>query len=278
MIEEAGKMEAATRPATHPGNEEPLLIEALDGGVLRLVLNRPAARNALSMALMAALRRALGEAATDRGCRVVVIAGAGPAFCAGHDLRELRGDPARESYERTFAECSALMQQIVALPKPVIAEIHGIATAAGCQLVATCDLAVAAEDARFATPGVNIGLFCSTPMVALTRAVGRKPAMEMLLTGELIDAATAKAIGLVNRVVPTAELSAATLELARRIAAKSAFTVAIGKEAFYRQAEMGLADAYRYAGEVMTRNMLARDAGEGIDAFLAKRPPVWQDA
>ena len=255
-----------------------MLLEALDGGVLRLTMNRPAARNALSLALMAELRRALDDAAADRECRVVVIAGAGPAFCAGHDLRELRSDPSREAYERIFAQCSALMQQIVALPKPVIAEVHGIATAAGCQLVATCDLAVAAEDARFATPGVNIGLFCSTPMVALTRAVGRKPAMEMLLTGELIDAATAKAIGLVNRVVPAAELSAATLELARQIAAKSAFTVAIGKEAFYRQAEMGLADAYRYAGEVMTRNMLARDAGEGIDAFLAKRPPVWQDA
>ena len=160
----------------------------------------------------------------DRECRVVIIAGAGPAFCAGHDLREMRSDPSREAYERIFAECSALMQQIVALPKPVIAEVHGIATAAGCQLVATCDLAVAAEDARFATPGVNIGLFCSTPMVALTRAVGRKAAMEMLLTGELIDAATAKAIGLVNRVVPAAELSAATMELARQIAAKSAFT------------------------------------------------------
>jgi enoyl-CoA hydratase/carnithine racemase len=271
-------MEAATRPAGQKANEELLLSEALEGGVLRLTLNRPAARNALSLALMSALRRALEYAATRRECRVVVIAGAGTAFCAGHDLRELRGDPSREAYERVFAECSALMQQIVALPKPVIAEVHGIATAAGCQLVATCDLAVAAEDARFATPGVNIGLFCSTPMVALTRAVGRKPAMEMLLTGELIDAATAKAIGLVNRVVPAAELSATTMALARQIAGKSAFTVAIGKEAFYRQAEMGLTDAYRYTCEIMTRNMLAKDAGEGIDAFLAKRSPVWQDA
>jgi enoyl-CoA hydratase/carnithine racemase len=276
--EKAGNMETATRSMPRRASEEPLLLQVLDGGVLLLILNRPAARNALSMALIAALRRALDNAASDRECRVLIIVGAGPGFCAGHDLRELRSDPSREAYERVFAECGALMQQIVALPKPVIAEVHGIATAAGCQLVATCDLAVAAEDARFATPGVNIGLFCSTPMVALTRAVGRKPAMEMLLTGDLIDAATAKAIGLVNRVVPAAELSAATLELARRIAAKSAFTVAIGKEAFYRQAEMGLADAYRYAGEVMTRNMLARDAGEGIDAFLAKRPPVWQEA
>ena len=265
-------------PATRPDNEELVLRETLDGGVLRLILNRPAARNALSLALMRKLRRALDEAAADRECRVVILAGAGPAFCAGHDLRELRADPSREAYERIFSACSGLMQQIVALPKPVIAEVHGVATAAGCQLVATCDLAVAAADARFATPGVNIGLFCSTPMVALTRAVGRKPAMEMLLTGELIDAAAAKAIGLVNQVVPAAELSAATLELARRIAAKSAFTLAIGKEAFYRQAEMGLADAYRYAGEVMTRNMLACDAGEGIDAFLEKRAPVWRDA
>ncbi|HLY44905.1 MAG TPA: enoyl-CoA hydratase, partial [Stellaceae bacterium] len=187
-------------------------------------------------------------------------------------------DPHREAYERVFAQSSALMLQIVALPKPVIAEVHGVATAAGCQLVATCDLAVAAEEARFATPGVDIGLFCSTPMVALTRAIGRKRAMEMLLTGELVDAATAKALGLVNRVVPRAELAAVTQAMARQIAAKSALTVALGKEAFYRQAELGLADAYRYAAEVMTRNMLARDAAEGIDAFLEKRPPVWRDA
>ena len=261
-----------------PDGNEPVLLEELQDGVLRLSLNRPAARNALSVGLMTALSEGLDRAGSDGQCRVVVIAGSGPAFCAGHDLRELRADPSREAYERTFAQCSALMQQIVQLPKPVIAEVHGIATAAGCQLVATCDLAVAADDARFATPGVNIGLFCSTPMVALTRAVGRKPAMEMLLTGELVDAATAKAIGLVNRVVPRPELASATRALARQIAAKSAFTVAIGKEAFYRQAELGLADAYRYAGEVMTRNMLARDAAEGIDAFLDKRPPVWHDA
>jgi enoyl-CoA hydratase/carnithine racemase len=170
------------------------------------------------------------------------------------------------------------MLQIVHLPKPVIAEVHGIATAAGCQLVATCDLAVAAAEARFATPGVNIGLFCSTPMVALSRAVGRKPAMEMLLTGELIDAASAKTLGLVNRVAPAAELSATTAALAQQIAGKSALTLKIGKEAFYRQAELGLADAYKYASEVMTTNMLAQDAAEGIDAFLEKRPPVWKDA
>src|SRR3954469_13032437 len=260
------------------GRNEPVLLREDEGGVVRLTLNRPQARNALSRGLMTALEEELARIREDRSARVVVLAGAGPAFCAGHDLRELRAEPGRGSYERLFARCSRLMQAITALPKPVIARVHGVATAAGCQLVATCDLAVAAEDARFATPGVNIGLFCSTPMVALTRAVGRKAAMEMLLTGELIDAATAKAIRLVNRVVPAAELSASTEELARQIAAKSSFTLAIGKEAFYQQAEMGLADAYRHAGEVMTRNMLAQDGGEGIDAFLAKRAPVWQDS
>ena len=257
--------------------DAPILLEERDRGVLRLTLNRPDARNALSVALMSALLEALARAGRDAQTRVVVIAGAGPAFCAGHDLRELRADPQRETYERTFAQCSELMLAIVRLPKPVIAEIHGVATAAGCQLVATCDLAVAAADARFATPGVNIGLFCSTPMVALTRAVGRKAAMEMLLTGKLIDAETAQAIGLINRVVPREGLRDAVDNLAREIAGKSALTVKIGKEAFYRQAELDLAAAYRYAAEVMTTNMLARDAGEGIDAFLAKREPVWQD-
>jgi len=255
----------------------PVLLEGLDRGVLRLTLNRPDARNALSATLMSALFEALARAAENTQGRVVVIAGAGPVFCAGHDLRELRADPRRETYERVFAQCSELMLAIVRLPKPVIAEVHGVATAAGCQLVASCDLAVAAEEARFATPGVNIGLFCSTPMVALTRAVGRKAAMEMLLTGELIDAARAQAIGLINRVVPREGLRAAVEGLARDIAGKSALTVKIGKEAFYRQAELDLAAAYRYAAEVMTMNMLARDAGEGIDAFLAKREPVWQD-
>ena len=255
----------------------PVLLEECDRGVLRLTLNRPDARNALSATLMLELLDALARAATDAQARVVVIAGAGPAFCAGHDLREIRTDQGRETYERVFALCSELMLAIVRLPKPVIAEVHGVATAAGCQLVATCDLAVAAADARFATPGVNIGLFCSTPMVALTRAVGRKAAMEMLLTGKRIDADTAQAIGLVNRVVPHEGLRDAVDGLAREIAGKSALTVATGKEAFYRQAELDLAAAYRYAAEVMTTNMLARDAGEGIDAFLAKRAPVWHD-
>jgi enoyl-CoA hydratase/carnithine racemase len=254
-----------------------ILLEERTDGVLRLTLNRPEARNALSVELMTALLGALGRAADDPHSRVVVIAGAGPAFCAGHDLRELRQDPRRETHQRIFELCSELMLAIVRLPKPVIAEVHGVATAAGCQLVATCDLAVAAEEARFATPGVNIGLFCSTPMVALTRVIGRKPAMEMLLTGELIDATTARSLGLVNRVVPREELREAADGLARQIAAKSAFTVKIGKEVFYRQAELDLAAAYRYAAEIMTTNMLAEDAGEGIEAFLAKRAPVWHD-
>jgi enoyl-CoA hydratase/carnithine racemase len=263
--------------APAPEGNVPILLEGHDRGVLRLTLNRPEARNALSVALMSALTEALRGAAEDPQVRVVIIAGAGPAFCAGHDLREIRSDQRRETYERVFAQCSELMLRIVRLPKPVIAEVHGVATAAGCQLVATCDLAIAAENARFATPGVNIGLFCSTPMVALTRAVGRKAAMEMLLTGELIDAATARAIGLVNRVVARERLREAVDDLAGKIAGKSAVTLAIGKEAFYRQAELDLAAAYRYAAEVMTTNMLAHDAGEGIDAFLAKRAPVWHD-
>ena len=254
-----------------------ILLEERTDGVLRLTLNRPEARNALSIELMTALVEALGRAAANPDSRVVVIAGAGLAFCAGHDLRELRQDPRRETYQRIFALCSELMLAIVRLPKPVIAEVHGIATAAGCQLVATCDLAVAAEEARFATPGVNIGLFCSTPMVALTRAVGRKAAMEMLLTGELIDAPRAYGLGLVNRVVPDADLDAAVTALAAQIVAKSPLTLAIGKEAFYRQAEMSLADAYDYASQVMVENMLARDAEEGISAFIEKRDAKWQD-
>jgi enoyl-CoA hydratase/carnithine racemase len=254
-----------------------ILLEERTDRILRVILNRPEARNALSIGLMTALIEALGSAANDPETRVVVIAGAGPAFCAGHDLRELREDPRRETYQRIFALCSELMLTIVRLPKPVIAEVRGVATAAGCQLVATCDLAVAAEEARFATPGINIGLFCSTPMVALTRSIGRKAAMEMLLTGELVDAETARSLGLVNRVVQREGLREAVDNLARQIAGKSALTVKIGKEAFYRQAELDLAGAYRYAAEVMTINMLARDAGEGIDAFLGKRAPAWQD-
>ncbi|HEY3917678.1 MAG TPA: enoyl-CoA hydratase [Stellaceae bacterium] len=245
-------------------------------GVVTLTLNRPAARNALSVALMGALQAALDALAGDKSARVVVIAGAGAAFCAGHDLKELRAHPGRQAYEAVFGQCARLMTSIVALPKPVIARVHGVATAAGCQLAASCDLVVAAEDARFATPGVNIGLFCSTPMVALSRAIGRKPAMEMLLTGAMIDADQARHWGLVNRVVPAAQLEAAAAALAAEIAAKSPLTVAIGKKAFYAQAELGLEKAYAFTAEVMTTNMLARDAAEGIDAFLEKRKPIWE--
>ncbi len=269
-------MSADGKTTTLAAAERLLLREDRDG-IAWLTLNRPAQRNALSIGLMVALRSELDAIAKQAAVKVVVIAGAGPGFCAGHDLRELRSDPSREFYERTFGECARLMQAIVTLPKPVIARVHGIATAAGCQLVATCDLAIAAETARFATPGVNIGLFCSTPMVALTRAVSRKAAMEMLLTGDLVDAPRARELGLVNRVVPEAMLDTEVTALARRIAGKSALTVKTGKEAFYRQAELPLADAYAYASEVMTRNMLARDAAEGIDAFLQKRPPQWED-
>jgi enoyl-CoA hydratase/carnithine racemase len=253
-----------------------MLLRRDAGKVAYLTLNRPAARNALSTGLMGVLQAALDAIASDPSIRVVVIGGAGPAFCAGHDLRELRASPGRDAIAALFAQCSQLMTSIVRLPKPVIARVHGIATAAGCQLVASCDLAVAADTARFATPGVNIGLFCSTPMVALSRAIGRKPAMEMLLTGDLLPAAEARALGLINRVVPEVELDTAVTALASQIAGKSPLTLAIGKRAFYHQAEMSLDEAYAYAAEIMTRNMLASDAQEGIDAFLAKRAPVWR--
>ncbi|BCX17117.1 MAG: enoyl-CoA hydratase [Geminicoccaceae bacterium] len=256
-------------------SEEPILLREERDGIVRLTLNRPRARNALSLAMMEALLGALETIRADPAARVVILAGAGPGFCAGHDLKELRARPERPFYERTFATCARLMQTILALPQPVIARVHGVATAAGCQLVATCDLAVAAETARFATPGVNIGLFCSTPMVALARNVGRKAAMEMLLLGELVDAPTAKSLGLVNRVVPDDRLDAEVDAMARTIASKSPLTLKIGKEAFYRQLELPVAEAYAYTARVMTENMLARDAAEGIDAFLEKRTPVW---
>ena len=256
--------------------DRPLLLREDRDGIARLTLNRPEARNALSVALMDALSAALAAIADDATVKVVVLAASGPAFCAGHDLKEVRGDSRRETMAALFRQCSDLMLQITRLPKPVIAEVHAMATAAGCQLVATCDLAVAAEGARFATPGVNIGLFCSTPMVALTRAVGAKASMEMLLTGEPVDAATARALGLVNRVVPADGLRAAVDGLAGAIAAKSPHVLAIGKEAFYRQRDLPLADAYAYASEVMTQNMMAADAAEGIDAFVTKRKPAWK--
>ncbi len=258
-------------------SEEPVLLRRDEDGIAWLTLNRPAQRNALSVALMNALQEQIDAIAKDRKIKVVVIAGAGPGFCAGHDLKEMRANPGRQHYEALFAQCSRLMTSIVKLAKPVIARVHGIATAAGCQLVASCDLAVAADDARFAVNGINIGLFCSTPMVALSRAVGRKPAMEMLLTGDLVNAEHARAIGLVNRVVPPERLDDEVRALARQISAKLGLAVAIGKEAFYRQAELGLDAAYAYTAEVMTKNMLARDTEEGIDAFLEKRPPKWDN-
>ena len=255
---------------------EAILLRADRDKVAHLTLNRPAQRNALSVGLMTALQEALDAIARDPGVHVVVIGGAGPGFCAGHDLKEIRAHPGREHYDALFAQCSALMTSIVTLPKPVIARVHGIATAAGCQLVATCDLAIAAETARFSTPGVNIGLFCSTPMVALSRNVAPKHAMEMLLTGDMIDAPAAERIGLVNAVVPEAGLEVAVAALAARIASKSPLTLRTGKEAFYRQREMGLEEAYAYASRVMAENMLSRDAEEGIDAFIEKRTPVWR--
>ncbi len=254
--------------------EDDILLRDDRDGVAWLTLNRPAARNALSAALMARLHGELDRVEADPAVRVVVVAGAGPAFCAGHDLREVRGmDPA--GHAALFGQCSRLMQRIVSLRVPVIARVHGIATAAGCQLVASCDLAVAADTARFATPGVNIGLFCSTPMVALSRAVGRKAAMEMLLTGDMVDAPRAAVLGLVNHAVPEAALDEAVWALARRVASRSSAAIGLGKPAFYQQAEMPLAGAYAYTSAVMVRNMEEHDAEEGIDAFLQRRAPLW---
>jgi enoyl-CoA hydratase/carnithine racemase len=258
-----------------------LLRENLDD-IAVLTLNRPDVRNSLSEALIAALTDNLASIATDKRVRVVVLAANGPAFSAGHDMKEMtarRSDPdrGRAYFKQLMDACSTMMQAIVHLPKPVIACVQGSASAAGCQLVASCDLALASRAAKFATPGVNIGLFCSTPMVALSRNVSRKHAMEMLLTGDLATAEDAQRIGLVNRVVAAGTERDEALRLARQIASKSALTVKIGKEAFYRQLEMTLADAYRYASEVMVENMLARDAEEGIGAFIDKRPPNWED-
>jgi enoyl-CoA hydratase/carnithine racemase len=258
----------------------PLLISTRNDGVLRLVLNRPAQRNSLSAELIDGLAAALEGAARDGATRVIVIAAVGDAFCAGHDLKQLQAlragaDGGAVAYAALFSRCSAMMQAIVTNPKPVIAMVQGAAVAAGCQLVASCDLAVASTAARFATPGVNIGLFCSTPMVALSRSVPRKAAMEMLLTGEMIDAEKAWRIGLVNRLAAPPMLEAETMALAGLIAAKPRHTLKTGKEAFYRQMEMSLAEAYDHASKVMTENMLDAEACEGIGAFLEKRDPNW---
>ncbi len=260
-----------------------LLQLALDTeGVLRLTLDDPARRNALSEAMLHQLASALDAAGADQQVRVIVLAANGPAFCAGHDLKEVTAardsdDGGRAFFARLMDLCARVMQAIVACPKPVIAEVGGVATAAGCQLVASCDLAVASDSARFCTPGVSIGLFCSTPMVALSRNVSNKHAMEMLLTGDMVSAARAAEIGLVNRAVAADELTSATMRLAQQIAARSQMTLATGKRAFYAQREMPLAEAYAYASQIMVDNMLAPDAEEGINAFLEKRPPAWRD-
>ena len=255
--------------------ESPLL-RTDSGGVARLTLNRPQAYNSLSYDLLGRLQDELARIAEDPAVRVVVVAGAGKAFCAGHDLKEMGADLRDAPVRALFDRCSAVMTALTRLPQPVIARVHGIATAAGCQLVAACDLAVCAEDSRFATSGVKYGLFCSTPMVALSRNVPRKRAMELLVTGKLIDAATAADWGLVNRAVPADRLDDAVAELTAAICAKSPAAVALGKRAFYRQVEGGLFDAYAIAAEAMTCNMLDPDAAEGIDAFLGKRAPNWR--
>jgi enoyl-CoA hydratase/carnithine racemase len=255
----------------------PLVSTAHHAGVHTITLDNPAARNALSGAMMSALKEAFETAGSDPQVRVIVLAANGPAFCAGHDLKEMRANPDAGFQATLMAACVELMLAIVRCPKPVIARVHATATAAGCQLVASCDLAVAVHEAKFATPGVNLGLFCSTPMVALSRNLSNKHAMEMLLCGEMIDADTAWRMGLVNRVVAADQLDAVVEELARRIASKSSRTLAIGKEAFYTQREMPLEEAYRYAAGVMVSNLQTEDAREGISAFIDKRAPCWVD-
>lgn len=260
----------------------PVLLErrsanGTDSGIVTLTLNRPQARNALSLATIEAIQDALDQVAADSSVRVLIIAAAGPVFCSGHDLRELRAHPSRQNHQAIFERCSKMMLSLSRLPVPVIARVQGPATAAGCQLVASCDLAVAALSARFATPGVNIGLFCTAPMVALSRAVAPRHALEMLFAGEWVDAEAAQRMGLINRVVPDAELDDAVGELARRIAGKSRFVLATGKAAYYKQIDMDREAAYAFANGVMADNMMAPDAREGIDAFLEKRSPHWED-
>jgi len=255
---------------------ETLVLRNDENGISNLIINRPKSYNALSIGCMEALIEEINKVSEDSSVKVVILSGSGKGFCAGHDLKEMRGNPEREFYEKTFNISMGMMMSIINCPKPVIAKVHGIATAAGCQLVATCDLAIADENARFATPGVNIGLFCSTPMVGLSRNVSRKHAMEMLLTGDFISAHRAYEIGLINRVVPDEQLDESALELAQKIASKSPLTLNIGKKAFYVQLEKNITSAYEYCSKVMVENMMARDAEEGIDAFLEKRNPVWQ--
>jgi enoyl-CoA hydratase/carnithine racemase len=259
-----------------PETTLPILMREDKEGVATLTLNRPTQFNSLSEEMLAELQAALNTIAQDKTVRAVVIAGAGKAFCAGHDLKQMRANHSKAYMQKLFKQCGKVMMTIVEMPQPVIARIHGIATAAGCQLVAMCDLAVAAEGARFAVSGINVGLFCSTPSVALGRAMGRKEAMEMLLTGDFIDAAEAQRRGLVNRVVPLDQLDAEVKKLTDSICAKSAVAVGMGKQMFYKQLEMGLDGAYQLAVETMACNMMSDDAAEGIDAFMQKRKPEWK--
>ena len=259
-----------------------LLEEFIANGVYRLTLNDAKKRNALSEEMMAKLKSSLTDATDNKSIRVIIIAGNGPAFCSGHDLKQMTAgrnndDQGLNYFKKVFASCSELMQMIVEHPKPLIAEVSGVAAAAGCQLVAYCDLAVAGKSARFITPGVNIGLFCSTPMVALSRNVSNKAAMEMLLTGEMVSADKAEHIGLINRVTEDADLKQETKALAELVASKSSLTLKIGKEAFYKQKDMPLSEAYDFASKVMVDNMLEHDAKEGIGSFLEKRKPKWQN-
>lgn len=256
--------------------EEPPVLREDTNGITTLTLNRPRQFNALSEAVLTALQSELDNIAKDDSVRVVIIAARGKAFCAGHDLKEMRANPNQDYYADLFKQCSRMMMTINRLPQPVIAKVQGIATAAGCQLVAACDLAVSVDSARFATSGIRVGLFCSTPAVAVSRNLSRKQALEMLLTGDFVDAQTALQQGLLNRVVPAEKLDAAIQELVEAIVSKSSVAVATGKQMFYKQLEMGLEEAYQYASEVMACNMMTEDVAEGIDAFIQKRPPVWQ--
>lgn len=268
---------------THSKKDRNTLLNELSAdGILHLTLNTPEKRNALSQAMLEQLSGAFKDASSEPAVRVIVLSANGPAFCAGHDLKELTAaradsDRGKALFTQLLALCSRVMQDIVSCPKPVIAQVSGIATAAGCQLVASCDLAVAANTAKFSTPGVHIGLFCSTPMVALSRNVSNKHAMEMLLTGDMISASRAAEMGLINSVASESSLHDTTMEMALKIASKSTMTVATGKQAFYQQREMTLSQAYDYASEVMVENMLAQDAEEGINAFIEKRAPQWRD-
>lgn len=256
-------------------NVDALIAVTRSGPVATVTMSRGAQFNALSAAMMSALQTAFDQLAADQSVRVVILAGEGKAFCAGHDLREMRASPSIDYYRALFAQCTKMMRTIQAMPQPVIARVHGLATAAGCQLVATCDLAVAAEDARFAVSGVNLGLFCSTPSVALSRNLGRKEAFEMLVTGEFITAEQARERGLVNRVVPAARLDEEIAALASQIVAKPALAISMGKELFYRQLEMGTEAAYQLAGQTMACNMMDDSALEGVQAFIEKRKPNW---